>query len=285
MKGGVVFSNAVTTVSPSYAKEVIQGGAAGWLRSLFAKPEVSDKFHGILNGIDFEEWDPATDSLLAANFTPAEPLGKELCKEFLQKGLGLNVDPKKPLVAVVSRLVPQKGIHLIKSAVYRTVQQGGQFVLLGSGHSDGIFKNMASNEFKDHPDCRLMVMYSERLAHMIYAAADIVLVPSMFEPCGLTQMIALRYGGVPVVRKTGGLADTIHDVDHHSGDPALANGFSFEGSDDASLHSALDRALNMFKDKQEEWKGLSIRNMKADVSWAGSAKSYVQVYKTIAALH
>jgi glycogen synthase len=190
-----------------------------------------------------------------------------------------------------------------------------------------------------------MVMYSEGLAHMIYAAADIVLVPSMFEPCGLTQvrgcctfiwdftscafnawptsdedapvaqvapvhmkhhdtqgfaglgllltcfyllmlqMIALRYGGVPVVRKTGGLADTIHDVDHHSGDPALANGFSFEGTDDASLHSALDRALNMFKDKQEEWKGLSIRNMKADVSWAGSAKSYVQVYKTIATLH
>ena len=194
MKGGIVYSNSVTTVSPSYAKDVVTGGASGWLRSLFFRDDISAKFRGILNGIDAEEWNPSNDALLAANFNAQHPEGKALCKEYLQRGLGMSVDPHKPLVAVVSRLVPQKGIHLIKAAVYRTVQQGGQFVLLGSGHADGPFKQMAANDFKDHPDCRVMVMYSERLAHMIYAAADYVLVPSMFEPCGLTQLIAIRYG-------------------------------------------------------------------------------------------
>uniref|UniRef100_A0A7R9YVB8 Starch synthase, chloroplastic/amyloplastic n=1 Tax=Chlamydomonas euryale TaxID=1486919 RepID=A0A7R9YVB8_9CHLO len=282
MKGGIVFSNAVTTVSPTYAAEVKSGGAAGWLKGLFEKPEVKQKFFGILNGIDAQEWDPATDTLLAANYSAAAPVGKRLCKEYLQRGLGLDIDPNRPLVAVVSRLVPQKGIHLIKSAVYRTVAADGQFVLLGSGHADGVFKGMAESEFNGHPHCRLMVMYSERLAHMIYAAADIVLVPSMFEPCGLTQLIALRYGAVPVVRATGGLADTVFDVDQASGvDAARRNGFSFGGSDEASLFSALDRALAMYRERRGEWEQLSLRNMQANVSWSESAKSYVDVYRRL----
>jgi len=285
MKGGIIYSNMITTVSPTYATEVMNGGAAGWLRSTFSREEIRAKFRGILNGIDAVEWDPASDPLLAANFTAQAPEGKALCKEFLQKGLGMNVDPNKPLVAVVSRLVPQKGIHLIKAAVYRTVQQGGQFVLLGSGHSDGVFKAMAAGEFKDHPDCRLMIMYSERLAHLIYAAADVVLVPSMFEPCGLTQMIALRYGAAPVVRRTGGLADTVRDVDAPAaaGGPP-ANGFVFDGTDDNCLYGALDRALSMYKNKPEAWTQLSLSNMAGDVSWAQSAKSYVELYRSIAQL-
>ena len=129
---------------------------------------------------------------------------------------------------------------------------------------------------------RLLIQYSERLAHMIYAAADVVLVPSMFEPCGLTQMIALRYGAVPVVRRTGGLADTVFDVDNHKGDAEEANGFVFDGADDNSVNSALDRALAMYKDKPDAWHELSLRNMGADVSWAASAKSYVDVYRSVA---
>jgi glycogen synthase len=280
MKGGIVYSNAVTTVSPSYAKDILNAGAAGWLRTLFTKPEVTAKFRGILNGIDCDEWNPETDALLAANFNADYPRGKELCKEFLQKGLGLNVDPKKPLIVVVSRLVPQKGINLIKSAVYRTVQLGGQFVLLGSGHSDGIFRGMANSDFKDHKDCRLMLMYSERLAHQIYAAADIVVVPSMFEPCGLTQLIALRYGAVPLVRSTGGLADTVFDVDNH-GPGVSPNGYSFQGADEGSLFSALDRALARYREKPEEWHRLSVKNMQQDVSWGMSAKFYVDAYRAM----
>ncbi|PNW71709.1 hypothetical protein CHLRE_16g665800v5 [Chlamydomonas reinhardtii] len=284
MKGGIVYCNAVTTVSPTYANEVLNGGAAGWLRSTFARPELRSKFHGILNGIDCEEWNPATDALLPANFDADRPAGKALCKEFLQKGLGLEVDPRKPLVAVVSRLVPQKGIHLIKAALFRTVEKGGQFVLLGSGHSDPAFRQLADGQFKDHPNCRLKIMYSERLAHMIYAAADVVVVPSMFEPCGLTQMIALRYGAVPLVRRTGGLADTVFDVDGPAGGPAQPrNGFVFDGSDDGALHGALDRALTLYTTQPERWAALQQDNMRLDVSWGKSAKSYVDVYRSISA--
>ncbi|EFJ39907.1 hypothetical protein VOLCADRAFT_108446 [Volvox carteri f. nagariensis] len=236
MKGGIVYSNAVTTVSPTYALEVLNGGAAGWLRSTFARPE----------------------------------------------GLGLAVSPRKPLVVVVSRLVPQKGIHLIKAAIFRTLERGGQFVLLGSGHSDPVFRSLAEGQFKNHPDCRLMIMYSERLAHQIYAAADVVVVPSMFEPCGLTQMIALRYGAVPVVRRTGGLADTVFDVDG----PAAAgprNGYTFDGTDEGSMYGALDRALQLYEQQPGRWAALSCDNMRLDVSWAKSAESYVDVYRSVAA--
>lgn len=179
-------------MSPSYAKDVLDGGAAGWLRTTLARPDVRTKFKGILNGIDTAEWDPASDPHLPANFTPDTPEGKALCKEYLQRGLGLAVDPTKPLVAVVSRLVPQKGPGMMKSAIFRTIDAGGQFVLLGSGHSDGDFKRLAGGALKDSDAARLLVMYSERLAHLIYAAADIVLVPSMFEPCGLTQVRCVR---------------------------------------------------------------------------------------------
>ncbi|KAG2494247.1 hypothetical protein HYH03_007602 [Edaphochlamys debaryana] len=281
MKGGIVYANAVTTVSPTYAREVMTGGAAGWLRNTFARPELSDKFYGILNGIDTEEWNPATDPLLAANFDADRPAGKALCKRFLQEGLGLEVDPKKPLVAVVSRLVPQKGIHLIKAALFRTVERGGQFVLLGSGHSDPVFRGLAEGQFKDHPNCRLKIMYSERLAHQIYAAADVVVVPSMFEPCGLTQMIALRYGAVPLVRRTGGLADTVFDLDHAPPGSGARNGFTFDGADDPSLHGALDRALELYAAQPSRWAALAQDNMRLDVSWGKSAKSYVDVYRSI----
>ncbi|KAF8055587.1 SS4 [Scenedesmus sp. PABB004] len=272
MKGGLVYSNAVTTVSPTYANEVLNGGQAGWLRSTLTRPEVKAKVRGILNGIDVEEWDPARDGLLAANFTAQFPDGKAVCKKFLQRGLGLDESADKPLVAVITRLVPQKGIHLIKAALFKCLDRGAQFVLLGSGHCDGEFKKMAEAEFKDHRDVRLMVMYSEALAHQIYAAADIILVPSMFEPCGLTQMIGMRYGAVPVVRKTGGLADTVRDVDSHAN--GEGNGYTFDGSDEAALFGALDRALSHFRDRRDAWGTLAQTNMNTELSWSRSAADY-----------
>lgn len=148
MKGGIVYSNAVTTVSPSYAEEARSGGAAGYLRALINEPRISSKFSGVLNGIDTTFWCPSTDPAIPAPFNSAAPAGKALCKRFLQRGLGLREDAEAPLIVCITRLVPQKGIHLIRHSIMHTHTCGGQFVLLGSGHADGDFRGMAENEFR-----------------------------------------------------------------------------------------------------------------------------------------
>ncbi|KAJ9511706.1 hypothetical protein QJQ45_018005 [Haematococcus lacustris] len=281
MKGGVVYSNAVTTVSPTYASDIVNAGAGGFLRPVFNQEHIKLKFSGILNGVDAEDWDPSRDPLLPANYSADLPAGKALCKAFLQQGLGLAVDPLKPLIAVVSRLVGQKNPGLMLAAALRAKETGAQFVLLGSGGQDAGLKRLAEGEVKGHPDVRILIMYSERLSHMIYAAADYVLVPSNFEPCGLTQLIAMRYGALPVVRRTGGLADTVRDLDTWQG-PGAANGFTFDGADAGSLHAALDRAVALYRTQPQRWLQVSQQNMRADVSWALPAKEYVALYNSIA---
>lgn len=290
LKGGVIYSSAVTTVSPTYAQETLIGGSAGFLQSTLAKPEVAAKYMGILNGIDTNIWNPATDPYLPACFSSHVPEGKALCKAYLQRGLGLEESPDKPLVAVISRLVPQKGIHLIEHAAIKTVDLGGQFVLLGTGHASGGLQSLANDRFREDKNMSMMFMYSEPLSHLMYAAADIFLVPSMFEPCGLTQMIALRYGGVPLVRKTGGLADTVRDVeqiptaqgefDSPIGVSSKGNGFVFDGVDAHSVEQTLVRAFDLYRQSPDEWKDLSIRNMRDSFmfSWDSSLSSYEQLY-------
>lgn len=284
LKGGVVYSNAVTTVSPNYANETLNGGAAGWLKSTLAAPAVAAKYSGVLNGIDTSFWDPTNDPFLAACYDAGRQQGKALCKRYLQEGLGMTVDPNKPLVAVISRLVPQKGIHLIEHAVHRTIEMGGQFVMLGTGHADGGLRGMAGGQYRDNRDVQMRFTYSEALAHQIYAAADMLLVPSLFEPCGLTQMIALRYGTVPVVRSTGGLADTVKDVDNSWGGGDLQpNGFVFDGQTGDSLNSALDRAMRYYRERPEWWAELR-GNIIADAarwSWDTAASSYVSIYQQV----
>jgi starch synthase len=287
LKGGIIYSSAVTTVSPTYAKETLSGGGAGFLQSTLARPDVANKYVGILNGIDTNVWNPATDPYLPACFSSSVPQGKAICKAYLQRGLGLDEDPDKPLVAVISRLVPQKGIHLIEHAAIKTVENEGQFVLLGTGHADGGLRALANDKFKGNKNVSMMFMYSDALSHLIYAAADIFLVPSMFEPCGLTQMIALRYGGVPLVRRTGGLADTVQDIDAAEeseesflGGPSQGNGFVFDGVDSYSIESTLERALEKYRRTPEAWKRLSARNMRDSTrfSWQNSMSSYEQLY-------
>ena len=215
LKGGVVYSNVVTTVSPTYAEETSMG-QGGWLSGTLSM--YSSKYHGILNGIDNVMWDPSHDLYLPCSFSAEDLQGKYFLQRYVRRGLGLQ-DPvgeeRKPIVVCITRLVPQKGIHLIRHAIFRTLEKGGQFILLGSGHADGDFRQLAEKDFKDHPDVKLMVTYSEALSHFLFAAADVVLVPSIFEPCGLTQMIGMRYGAVPVVRQTGGVSysysDAVHD--------------------------------------------------------------------------
>ena len=242
---------------------------------------------GVLNGVDAGAWDPATDAALPAAFSAAFPAGKAACKAFLQRGFGMAVDPAKPLVAVISRLVPQKGIHLIEHAVGAALAGGGQFVLLGAGHADGGLRALAAGAFADNPDVRMVFDYSEPLSRQLYAAADLFLVPSMFEPCGLTQMVALRYGAVPVVRRTGGLADTVFDVDTDAERAAAAgvapNGFVFEGSDAGSLDGALGRALALFRDRPADAAALSQAAMAGGGrwGWAAPAEEYLQLYRRI----
>ncbi|KAJ8768029.1 hypothetical protein K2173_020969 [Erythroxylum novogranatense] len=290
LKGGIVYSNAVVTVSPTYLKETL---CSGWLASTLITHR--DKYFGVLNGIDTAMWNPATDVFLPAKFRAQNMEGKKVCKYYVQRGLGLasesieagnhmsDVTLRVPLVVCITRLVHQKGLHLITHAIKRVAELGGQMVVLGKASDvrvEGEFKRLADTH-NQGPNIRILLLYSEELSHMLYAAADIVLVPSIYEPCGLSQMIGMRYGAVPVVRKTGGLADTVFDLDDQS-NQNMANGFVFEGIDEGSLNSALDRAFAYYRDTEpREWNDIVRKVLDIDNSWHNMAEKYIEVYNSV----
>ncbi|KAK9696933.1 hypothetical protein RND81_08G005600 [Saponaria officinalis] len=279
IKGAVVFSNIVTTVSPTYAQEVrTPEGGKGLHTTLNTH---SKKFIGILNGIDTDTWNPATDSFIEVQYNSVDLQGKAENKAALRKHLGLSrSDSTKPLVGCVTRLVPQKGVHLIRHAIYRTIELGGQFVLLGSSpvhHIQREFEGIA-NQFQNHDDARLVLKYDESLSRSIYAASDMLVIPSIFEPCGLTQMIAMRYGAIPIVRKTGGLNDSVFDIDDETIPIQFRNGFTFLSPDEQGLNSALDRALDYYKNNRDSWEQLVEKVMRIDFSWDSSASQYEELY-------
>lgn len=266
-----------TTVSPTYAEEVS------------GHPAIAPhhgKFFGIRNGIDPDIWDPSEDPLLPLGYTAESVVeGKAAAKAELRKRMQLS-NADVPIVGCVTRLTHQKGIHLIKHAAWRTMERGGQFVLLGSAPDPKVqaeFNALAGDLARQYPDrARLWFAYDEPLSHLIYAGCDMFLVPSMFEPCGLTQMIAMRYGTIPIVRKTGGLNDTVFDVDHDAERAASlgmeVNGFSFEGMDAPGLDYALNRALSRWFGEREWWNQLSKRAMQMDWSWSMPAQDYLELY-------
>lgn len=289
LKGGIIYSNAVVTVSPTYLQETL---CSGWLASTLIRNR--DKYCGILNGIDTTTWNPATDVFLPAKFSAHKTEGKEICKLFVQRGLGLASEDtragnavsrttgKVPLVVCITRLVAQKGLHLITHAIKHVEELGGQMVVLGKasdGRVEREFEALADTHNKGS-SIRILLMYSEELSHMLYAAADMVLVPSIYEPCGLAQMIGMRYGAVPIVRKTGGLADTVFDMDDQS-HAEMANGFVFEGIDEGSLNWALDRAFSHYQEKPDEWNHIVQKIMEIDNSWNNTAGKYIDVYSSI----
>ncbi|KAL4205256.1 hypothetical protein AMTRI_Chr01g136420 [Amborella trichopoda] len=288
LKGGIVYSNAVTTVSPTYLKETL---CSGWLASTLIRHH--EKYLGILNGIDIALWNPATDVFLPANFHEQNIEGKLICKHYIQRGLGLDPEcsvlggclqhnVRKPLVICITRLVAQKGLHLINSAIQHIQEIGGQMVLLGKAPDARVnheFEYLAS-VYNGGCNIRVLLTYSEELSHMLYAAADMVLVPSMYEPCGLAQMIGMRYGAVPIVRKTGGLADTVFDMDDQA-NLDKANGFVFEGIDEGSLKFTLERAFRYYKEKPEQWMETVLKVMRIDNSWNNAAGKYIDVYNSI----
>ncbi len=276
MKGGIVYSDVVTTVSPRYAEEVMSPVGGRGLEETFRLHR--EKFRGVLNGIDTVYWDPAKDKLLPKKIKDPSKR-KAHYRQEVRKQFGMAQE-ERPIVATVTRLVPQKGIDLIKHAIGHTVERGGQFILLGTSPIPEIqadFERLRDQN-ADNPHVHLELSHDEQLAHWIYAAADLFFVPSLFEPCGLTQLIAMRYGAVPVVRETGGLADTVVDIDYSGKELENCNGYTFRDPDLGGVESALDRALGCWQNEPDTWKKLVDNGLREDHSWSVPARHYEEVY-------
>ncbi len=273
MKAGILFADQVTTVSPNYAREIqapaLGAGLDGILRSL------SFKLTGILNGIDVEEWNPETDVHLPSTYSAERLAGKSLSKRALLREAKLRHRAKTPLMAVVSRMVDQKGLQLLIPVLTRLLRIGAQAVVLGNG-DPAVEDGFRAVEAEKPESCRVWIGFDNALARRIYGAADILLMPSMYEPCGLNQMYALRYGAVPVVRLTGGLVDTVHPFDGSNGE--IANGFGFMAPRSDELLAATWLAILNYRDSRL-WKQLQRNGMAADFSWDRSAHEYENVYR------
>ncbi|GAC1429188.1 MAG: glycogen synthase [Thermoanaerobaculia bacterium] len=273
MKGGILFADQVTTVSPNYAREIAMpehgAGLDGVLRS------AAHKFSGVLNGIDVEEWDPSADSYLDANYELGKLHGKTISKRMLAREAGLKYKARTPMLAVVSRLVDQKGFQLLLPILGKLLRAGAQAVILGSGELqyEEAFARLGT-EYRDA--CRVWIGFDNELAHRIYAGSDLLLMPSMYEPCGLNQMYALRYGTLPVVRLTGGLVDTVTPYDGTNRDEA--NGFGFRHSTSDELYLATWVGM-LTQNDSRTWKMLQHNGMQQDFSWTRSAMQYDEIYR------
>ena len=275
MKAALVYSDLITTVSPSYAEE-IQTAYYGERLDGLLRARHNDLF-GVLNGIDTEEYDPSTDSRLTQNFTFRHLEGKAACKRQLQEELGLEVKPDTPLIGMVGRLSNQKGLDLVDYVISDIMRQDVQLVVLGMG--EGRYFNLfswAESEYKGRIAARFTMDHN--LAHQIYAGTDMFLMPSQFEPCGLSQMIAMRYGSVPIVRETGGLRDTVLSYNDFNGE---GNGFTFFNYNAHDMLHTIERAVEYYKEKPEIWKKMQERGMNADFSWNHSAKEYIKLYQSM----
>ena len=274
MKGGLTFADRINTVSETYAREIQTPEYGCGLEGLMQTLTQSKRLYGILNGIDYEEYDPETDPRLPAHFSTADPSGKRICKAALQTELKLIPNAKIPLIGLVSQLADQKGLDLIHQIMEQVLALPAQFVLLGKG--DTFYERYFSELQARYPgQVHARIGFDIELAQRIYAGSDLFLMPSRFEPCGLGQMMALRYGTLPIVRATGGLADSIRGV--HAGSSADGNGFVFEEYSSQALLHTVKEAVGMF-DKPARWKKLVRRAMQSDFSWARSATRYEALF-------
>jgi starch synthase len=277
IKGGLVYADRITTVSPTYAQE-IQTPALGYgLEGLLAYRK--DVLSGIINGIDIEQWNPTTDPLIEQRYQAESLLDKQLNKLALQRKLSLPVGEHVPVIGLISRLVEQKGIDLLLDCLSEMAAMPLQFVLLGSG--DKVFEQRLLNFAHSYPDkISITIGYDEPLAHLIEAGADIFLMPSRFEPCGLNQMYSQRYGTLPVVHKTGGLADSVVDSLPETISNGTATGIVFNDASSGALMEAIKRTLILYS-MPDIWKKLQANAMKKDFSWQRSAEQYLELYRGI----
>jgi starch synthase len=275
LKAGIIYSDAITTVSPTYANEIMTHEYGLGIEGILLNRNKS--VHGILNGIDYDEWNPAKDSHISACYSRKSTSGKKKCKEALIKEIALHPNINdKPLLGMISRLDKQKGLDILIPVLEDILGLDTGLVILGSGDQE--IENALRKAADEHPDrVAIHTGFNNPLAHRIMAGADIFLIPSRYEPCGLTQMYALKYGSVPVVRATGGLNDTIEQYDEKS---ITGNGFKFGPYDSKAFLKAVKQAVDIFKDKNT-WKKLMSTGMKYDFSWGISAESYFDIYKSI----
>jgi starch synthase len=275
LKEGILYSDALVAVSPNYAQEITSAVGGAGLQGVVASQK--KKLHGILNGIDMDLFNPATDPFLAWQYGPETvESGKAVCKEALQHQVHFKPNTEVPVFGMVVRLVEQKGIDLLLEILPELAKLPAQFVILGSGQKAYEERLTPVNATTDNIRC--MVGYNLALGQQIYAGSDIFLMPSHFEPCGLGQLIALRYGTTPVVRKTGGLADTVFDID---ADPVRGNGFVFEEYTSEAFLAAIKRALAHWQARSPEWWNRMKKVMVQDMSWDKSAREYLAVYETV----
>lgn len=276
LKGGIVFADYVTTVSPTYAREILTPECGFGLEGVLRNRE--DRLLGILNGIDMDRWNPATDSYLPANYSVADRSGKQRCKQALQREFGLP-ETADPLLSVIARLTSQKGLDLVAAIIPELMAVDLQLVILGTGEPELEAEFQALQARYPHR-LGLRIGFDEGLAHRIEGGADIFVMPSRYEPCGLSQLYSLRYGTVPVVRKTGGLADTVIPLAAQAGQGKRATGFHVESDAAEALLAVLRRAVALYQDRSA-WGQLVEAGMNADVSWARSASEYDRLFVSL----
>lgn len=279
LKAGLFYADRITTVSPTYAREITQPAYGYGMEGLLQQLAWEGRLVGILNGVDEAIWDPATDKLITSHYDRDNLKAKADNKRQLQSAMGLEVDPRKPIFAVVSRLTSQKGLDLALEALPTLLEGGGQLVLLGAG--DAILQDAFLAAAAEYPgQVGVQIGYHEAFSHRIMAGADVIMVPSRFEPCGLTQLYGLKYGTLPLVRHTGGLADTVTDCALENLADGSASGFVFSESNAADLSNAIRRAFVLWT-RPNLWRYVQRQAMAKDFSWHAASKQYLELYRHI----
>ncbi|MDP2072155.1 glycogen synthase GlgA [Methylotenera sp.] len=278
LKAGIFYADAITTVSPSYAKEIQTAEFGFGLEGLLSKR--GNELKGILNGIETDEWNPEFDPHLIKTYSANKLAGKKLVKSALQERLGLQIDASAPLLGVVSRLTHQKGLDMLVPITQELVDSGCQLALLGSGEStlENAFRQLANSSPNK---VSVTIGYNEPLSHQIMAGCDMFIMPSRFEPCGLNQLYGLAYGTPPIVNATGGLADSVVDTNIVTFKNKTANGFVMSEASPASLLSCIKQALNVFNNDESAWRQIQKNGMLQNLSWDKSALEYLAEYKKL----
>ncbi len=274
LKGGIVYADAVNTVSPGYAREISTPYSPSGLAPYLA--DKKDGFAGILNGVEYELWNPETDKRIVARYSRADMSGKRKCKDELQRSFGLQRDPNVLLMGIVGRFTEQKGYSLLTQCIDAVLNDMAvQFVVLGTG--DPALQDFFRDIGARHPGkAGARIGYSEDLSHMIEAGADLFLMPSVFEPCGLNQLYSLKYGTLPLVRATGGLDDTVEQYDERTG---AGTGFKFKDLDAKALYYCIGWAVSTYYDRRDHWDVMVDRAMSREFTWEESAAKYVDLYE------
>lgn len=279
LKAGLYYSDHVTTVSPTYAKEITRSEFGYGMESLLLDLEREGRLTGILNGVDDAIWQPRDDVLLSARYDADDLRSKGINKAYLQRAMGLDVDDSRLVFAVVSRLTSQKGLDLVLEALPDLLERGGQLALLGAG--DAVLQQAFLAAAADNPgQVGVQLGYHEAFSHRIIGGADVIMVPSRFEPCGLTQLYGLKYGTLPLVRRTGGLADTVVDCALENLADGTASGFVFEEANGKSLSNAIRRAFVLWS-RPKHWRHVQHHAMGIDFGWQVAAQAYLSLYQRL----